>query len=199
MPAPAPVIPGAPVVKSGEPTNPLIPAVPAVPVVPAVQLSMTQAELDAKILSAGDKRVNQALETSKAKWEAEHAAALITERAEAKRLALMSVEEREKELEKQRVSALDDRENKLNRRDIQIKAITKLDTDALPVSFAEILLGDTEAQTMANIETFKKSWQTAIDAEVTRRLKGKTPITGGDPAGGVDMNALIRNSAGRRK
>jgi len=195
MPAPAPVIPGAPVVKSGEPINPLI---PAVPVVPAVQLSMTQAELDAKILSESDKRVNQALETSKTKWETEHAALLITERAEAKRLALMSVEEREKEIEKQRVSQLDDRENKLNRRDIQIKAITKLDTSSLPVSFAELLLGDTEAETMINIDTFQKAWQKEIDAEVTKRLKGKTPEGGSIPGGGADMNALIRRSAGRR-
>ncbi len=184
---PAAVIPGTlPIVKSGEPEPK-----------PAESITMTPAELEARLLSESDKRVNQALATSKVKWEADHAALLVTERAEAKRLALMSVTEREKELEKQRVSQLDDRENKLNRRDIQITAINKLDAESLPVSFAEMLIGSTEAETLVNVDTFKKSWQTAIDAEVTKRLKGKTPLTGNLPGGGVDMNALIRG-AGRK-
>jgi len=188
MPGPEPaVIPGAPVVKpEGQE-----------PVKPVESITMTPAELEAKLSSEADKRVNQALATSKAKWDEDHAAAIVTERAEAKRLALMSVTEREKELEKQRVSQLDERENKLNRRDIQIKAINKLDAESLPVSFAEMLIGKTEAETMVNVGTFQKSWQTAIDAEVTKRLKGKTPEGGTTPAGTVDMNALIRG-AGRK-
>jgi len=180
------VIPGAPAVKpEGQPA------------IVTEKITMTQADFDAKLQSEADKRVNQALATNKAKWDVEHEAAIVTERAEAKRLALMSVTEREKELEKQRVSQLDDRENKLNRRDIQITAINKLDAESLPVSFAEMLIGSTEAETLVNVDTFKKSWQTAIDAEVTKRLKGKTPLTGNLPGGGVDMNALIRG-AGRK-
>ena len=164
---------------------------------PVETLTLSQTELDAKIKSESDKKVTKALETNRIKWDEEHAAAIVTERAEAKRLALMSVTEREKELEKQRVSQLDERENKLNRRDIQIKAINKLDAESLPVSFAEMLIGKTEAETMVNVGTFQKSWQTAIDAEVTKRLKGKTPEGGTTPAGTVDMNALIRG-AGRK-
>ncbi len=163
-----------------------------------VKITLTKSELEAKLKSESDKRVTQALETSKAKWETEHKEALKREREEAERLALMSVEERTKELEKQRIKELEDRESKLSRREIQLKAIKKLDTESLPVSFAEILLGNDETQTMTNIETFKKSWQTAIDAEVTRRLKGKTPQGGESSGSGVDMNALIRKSAGRR-
>ena len=164
---------------------------------PVETLTLSQTELDAKIKSESDRRVTEALETSRAKWDVDHAAAIVTERAEAKRLALMSVTEREKELEKQRVSQLDDRENKLNRRDIQITAINKLDAESLPVSFAEMVLDETEAQTMVNIDTFQKAWQKEIDAEVTKRLKGKTPTGGSAPGGEVDMNALIRG-AGRK-
>ena len=187
MPEPVVVIPGAPVVKSEglEPTKPV------------ESITMTQADFDAKLQSEADKRVNQALATSKVKWDEDHVAAIATERAEAKRLALMSVAEREKELERQRVTALDDRENKLNRRDIQITAINKLDAESLPVSFAEMLIGKTEAETLVNVGTFQKAWQKEIDAEVTKRLKGKTPDGGVTPTGTVDMNALIRG-AGRK-
>jgi len=180
----------------------VIPGTPAVkpegqPAIVTEKITMTQADFDAKLQSEADKRVNQALATSKVKWDEDHVAAIATERAEAKRLALMSVTEREKELEKQRVTALDDRENKLNRRDIQITAINKLDAESLPVSFAEMLIGKTEAETLVNVGTFQKAWQKEIDAEVTKRLKGKTPIGVSTPGGEVDMNALIRG-AGRK-
>jgi len=148
-------------------------------------------------LSDGDKRVSQALETSRAKWDVDHKAALVHEREEAERLALMSVKEREKELEKQRESRITERENVLNRRETQLGVIKTLDENKLPVSFSEMLLGDTAAQTAVNIETFKKSWKAAIDAEVTLRIKGVTPEGGTTPTGAVDMNAIIRKVAGR--
>ena len=184
------VIPGAPVVKSEglKPTEPTL---------PTEKITMTQAELDARLLSDGDKRVSQALETSRAKWDVDHKAALVHEREEAERLALMSVKEREKELEKQRESRITERENVLNRRETQLGVIKTLDENKLPVSFSEMLLGDTAAQTAVNIETFKKSWKAAIDAEVTLRIKGVTPDGGTTPTGAVDMNAIIRKVAGR--
>jgi len=60
-----------------------------------------------------------------------------------------------------------------------------------------MLIGKTEAETLVNVGTFQKAWQKEIDAEVTKRLKGKTPTGGSAPGGEVDMNALIRG-AGRK-
>ena len=188
------VIPGAPPVVKSEGLDPTLPTLPTLP---AEKITMTQAELDARLLSDGDKRVSQALETSRAKWDVDHKAALVHEREEAERLALMSVKEREKELEKQRESRITERENVLNRRETQLGVIKTLDENKLPVSFSEMLLGDTAAQTAVNIETFKKSWKAAIDAEVTLRIKGVTPEGGTTPTGAVDMNAIIRKVAGR--
>ncbi len=162
------------------------------------KLTFTQEELDAKLQSESDKRVTEALKTSRATWEADQIELLKTERADAERVALMSVEEKEKELEKRRADDLTSREKTLAQKEIQLKAIGKLDEESLPVSFSELLCGDTEAATFVNIDNFKKAWQSAIDAEVTKRLRGKTPDGGIQPKGSVDMNALIRGQTRRK-
>lgn len=187
-------MPGEPVVTAGQKAGEPIQQ----PTEPKGQtLTLTQEEFDQKLQSEADRRVQKAIETNRQKWDIEHKDALKHEREEAERLALMSAAERQKELEKQRIKEISERENTLNRREIQLKAIKALDEESLPVSFAEILLGQDENSTMTNIANFKKSWITAIDTEVKRRLKGKTP-EGGQQHESADMNAIIRRMAGRK-
>ena len=67
------------------------------------QLPTTAEEFNKLLQSETDKRVTQALQTAKAKWESEFSSKMETEKAEAARLAKLTADQREKELfEKQK-------------------------------------------------------------------------------------------------
>ena len=155
------------------------------------KITLTQSEFETKLQSETDKRVQQALKTQAEKIKTEHGEQLKQARADAERMALMSAEEKQKELDKKRTEELAERERNLTMKEIQLKAINKLDTDGLPVSFADFLLSDKEEKTFDNIDIFKKHWQTALDAAVKERIKGITP-SGGEQNKTFDMNAEIR-------
>ena len=153
-------------------------------------LTFTQEELDKKLQSEADKRVQEALNTAKTKWEKEWTEKLTTAKTEAERLAKLSAEEKKAEEDKKRAEELAKKDRELTIRELQLQAVDELSKRKLPVSFSKLLLGENAEDTLEKITTFETAFREAVQAEVDVKLKGKTL----DGASGetFDMNKLLR-------
>ena len=143
----------------------------------------TQAQLD----SEADKRAAKALETAKAKWQAEQAKALEDAKSEGARLAKMTEDEKAKEIEKQRQAELDKREAELNQRELSTSTKSLLVDKGLPIEFAGFLvaLGDAD-KIKAAVETLGKTIQETVNKQVEAKLQTDSPKNGSSALDGAD-------------
>lgn len=119
---------------------------------------------DEKLNAQYQEKLNAAVSEALKKAEAE--------KAEAERQAKLSPEEREAE----RQSELDRREEELNKRELQMKALEKLEADHLPKELAAILdYGDDKAME-ASIKTVSEVFNAAVQAGVESKLAGDAPL-----------------------
>jgi CRISPR/Cas system-associated protein endoribonuclease Cas2 len=141
-------------------------------------VTMTKAEYDAALQKEADRRVSQAINTQKAKLEAELRASLEAELEESKKLAKMSKEEQEKakfETERKKFEA----EKATHQREkLELETIKQLAERKLPTSFSSFLLGQDAETTLSQLNSFEDAYRQSIEEAVAERLKGKTPGTG---------------------
>lgn len=121
--------------------------------------------------SAFDRKVHQALQTARANWEREQAAALESARSE-EREALRaevqaSLDQRRRELEA--------REGEFARRVRQVEVAEGLTRRGLPAAFAPWLTGETEEECGQRVAEFDAAFRSAISAAVTERMAGSPP------------------------
>ena len=143
----------------------------------------TQAQLD----SEADRRAAKALETAKAKWEAEQAKALEDAKSEGARLAKMTEDEKSKEIEKQRQAELDKREAELNQRELSTSTKSLLVDKGLPTDFTDSLvsLGDADKIKTA-VESIQKTIQETVNKQVEAKLQTDPPKNGSSALDGTD-------------
>ncbi len=153
-------------------------------------LTFTQEELDKKLQSEADKRVQEALNTAKSKWEKEWTGKLEKAKTEAERLAKLSAAEKKAEEDRLRAEELAKKDRELTVRELQLEAVDELNKRKLPVDFAKILLGETAEDTLDKIKLFETAFREAVQAEVDSKLKGRTPE--GATGETVDMNKILR-------
>lgn len=135
----------------------------------------TEEELQKQLQSATDKRVTEALKTAKEKWEAEYNEKLEAEKSQAEELASMSAEERARaEFEKEKEEWLKEKST-FEKEKMKLEASKILNTEGLPITFVDYVVGDTAEDVQENIKVFKDEWTKALDEAVTEKLKGKTP------------------------
>lgn len=144
----------------------------------ATETTFTQSQLD----SEADKRAAKAVETAKAKWEADTKQKLEDAKNEGAKLAKMSATEKAKAEEEARIKALDDREAELNARELSSSTTALLIDNDLPKDLTEPLvkLGDAKA-----ISAAVASLKSVIGDEVNRRVNESlqsTPPTNGASA-----------------
>ena len=142
------------------------------------QLPTTTEELNKLLQSETDKRVTQALQTAKAKWESEFSTKLESEKAEAARLAKLTADQREKELFEKQKQEFESQQKAFQREKLLNATMLELQKESLPVNFADYIVADTVEQIAENIKTFKSAWQDALQKAVDDRLKGNTPKSG---------------------
>ena len=161
----------------------------------------TQEELDKLLQSETDKRVTEALKTSRAKWEEEYKEKLEKEKKEAERLANLSAAEKEKELLKQQQEQLEEKEKAIRLRELQLDTINVLAEEKLPVGFAEFLIKNDAETTNKNIKKFKEEWQKALSQAVDEKIKGTSPKLSQSDLGnsGVVDFMKLANEANIRK
>lgn len=140
-------------------------------------------EVDKLLQSETDKRVTEALKTSRAKWESEYQEKLEKEKEEVERLSKLSAKEKEEELRKQKEKELSEKETALRLRELQLDTIGVLSDEELPVGFADFLIKDDAETTKGNISKFKAEWQKAIAKAVDEKLKGNSPRKPGTTLG----------------
>ena len=131
------------------------------------QETYTKEELLALIQSESDRRVTQALETQKKKYE--------------KQLSLSKLdgEEREKAEKDSRIAELEEQlaAFQIEKNKSELNAV--LSSRGLSAEFADILsISDDIAASQANIDKLDKLFKAAVKAEVEKRLAGNTPPGG---------------------
>ena len=131
------------------------------------QETYTKGELLALIQSESDRRVTQALDTQRKKYE--------------KQLSLSKLdgEEREKAEKDSRIAELEEQlaAFQIEKNKSELKSV--LSSRGLSAEFADILsISDDIAASQANIDKLDKLFKAAVKAEVEKRLAGNTPPGG---------------------
>ncbi|SFE38330.1 DUF4355 domain-containing protein [Peptostreptococcus sp. D1] len=137
----------------------------------------TDEELQKLIQSESDKRVTQAMESSRAKWEKEYQEKLEKEKSEAEKLAKMTADERAKAQFEKEKEKFESERAKFQRDQLELETVKELGKQGLDVEFSSFLMGENAESTNENIKLFKEKFDSAVEKAVTERLKGKTPKT----------------------
>ena len=116
--------------------------------------------------------IGKMLSAERSKWEAEQEA----KENEAKKLAKMNADEKQKYQLDQREQELADREKAIARKELTAEAKAMLSERDLPVELVNVV-DLTNAETVsASIGALQKSWEQAVQKGVQEKLKGKAPI-----------------------
>lgn len=122
-----------------------------------------------------DKRVTKALETARAKWEAE---------------SKLSDEEKASQKMTEREQSLDQREAELNKREFTAAIKDKLLTKKLPAAFAEVLAEGCSDETIdATLSAIEQEWAAQMNEQIKAVARQKEPL-----AGGVQVEASARDN-----
>ena len=137
-----------------------VPAEPTIEKQPQDEKKYTDAEVDAII----DKKF--------AKWKLEQEA----KENEAKKLAKMNADEKQKYQLDQREQELANREQAIVRKELTAEAKAMLSERGLPVELVGVVdLSNAEAVT-ESVASIQKTWEDAVQKGVSDRMKGSAPI-----------------------
>ena len=137
-----------------------VPAEPTIETQPQDEKKYTDAEVDAII----DKKF--------AKWKSEQEA----KENEAKKLAKMNADEKQKYQLDQREQELANREQAIARKELTAEAKAMLSERGLPVELVAVVdLSNAETVT-ESVASIQKTWEDAVQKGVSDRMKGSAPI-----------------------
>lgn len=102
--------------------------------------------------------------------------------AEALKVAGMDADSKAAYEKQQEEKRLKDRETEIALRELKADAKEVLAEKEIPGSFLNLLVGKDLEETKANADAFKKQFDLAVQAQVEKRLSGKTP-SGGNGGG----------------
>ncbi|ASL38989.1 DUF4355 domain-containing protein [Lactiplantibacillus plantarum] len=150
-------------------------------------VTLTQKELQSKLDSEADKRAAKAVETAKAKWEADNKQALEDAKNEGAKLAKMSAAEKADAEMQARVAEIEKREAALKQSELKAATKALLQDNGLPADMSDTLIGLGDAEAIKNaVETLKGS----IDAQVNQRVEkiatGTKPVSGSSQLGNLN-------------
>ena len=138
----------------------VVPAEPTIETQPQDEKKYTDADVDAII----DKKF--------AKWKSEQEA----KENEAKKLAKMNADEKQKYQLDQREQELANREQAIARKELTAEAKTMLSERGLPIELVGVI-DLTSAETVTDsVASIQKTWEDAVQKGVSDRMKGSAPI-----------------------
>lgn len=150
--------------------------------------TFTEEEVQKMLQVEADKRVTQAIEKSKAKWEQDYLAKLEAEKSQAEKLAKMSEQERYEAQLKEEREKFESERKEFEKIKMQSATINELSSRALPVEFADYLVSDNAESVKANIDTFSALWTQALAKAVDERIKGSANTPKGSNTSGKTVN-----------
>lgn len=116
--------------------------------------------------------IGKMLSAERSKWEAEQEA----KENEAKKLAKMNADEKQKYQLDQREQELAGREKALARKELTAEAKAMLSERDLPVELVNVV-DLTSAETVSeSITSIQKAWEESVQKGVSERMKGSAPI-----------------------
>ena len=116
--------------------------------------------------------IGKMLSAERSKWEAEQEA----KENEAKKLAKMNADEKQKYQLDQREQELANREQAIARKELTAEAKAMLSERGLPVELVAVVdLSNAEAVT-ESVASIQKTWEDAVQKGVSDRMKGSAPI-----------------------
>ncbi|HGL1254981.1 TPA: DUF4355 domain-containing protein [Streptococcus pneumoniae] len=116
--------------------------------------------------------IGKMLSAERSKWEAEQEA----KENEAKKLAKMNADEKQKYQLDQREQELADREKAIARKELTAEAKSMLSERDLPVELVNVV-DLTNAETVSeSITSIQKAWEESVQKGVSERMKGSAPI-----------------------
>ena len=118
-----------------------------------------------------DKDVDEIINKKFAKWQKDQEAKI----QEEKRLSKLSAEERAKEEARRKDDEIAKLRAEIDRNNLEKDTIERLNDEKLPLTFKPFLMGNDAETTNDNIKAFKEVYAQAIQEEVEKRFKGKTP------------------------
>ncbi|MHA3042144.1 DUF4355 domain-containing protein [Streptococcus sp. 517s] len=119
-----------------------------------------------------DADVDAIIDKKFAKWKSEQEA----RENEAKKLAKMNADEKQKYQLDQREQELNNREQSIARKELIAEAKTMLSERGLPVELVTVVdLSNAEAVT-ESVASIQKTWEDAVQKGVSDRMKGSAPI-----------------------
>ena len=122
-----------------------------------------------------DRRVSRALETARGKWAQETERRIRQAREDAEARARMTGEERMAHDFAQRQQQLDEREQALNRRELQAEGLRLLQQRGLPAQLSGAICYAGQEELLASIDAAEEAFRSAVQAGVEERLRGSTP------------------------
>lgn len=140
-------------------------------------VTLTQKELQSKLDSEADKRVAKAVETAKAKWEADKKQALEDAKNEGAKLAKMSAAEKADAEMQARVKEIEKREAALKQSELKAATKALLQDNGLPADMSDTLIGLGDAEAIKNaVTTLKGSLDTQVNEKVEKLATGTKPL-----------------------
>lgn len=116
--------------------------------------------------------IGKMLSAERSKWEAEQEA----KENEAKKLAKMNADEKQKYQLDQREQELANREKAIARKELTAEARAMLSERDLPVELVDVV-DLTNAETVSeSITSIQKAWEESVQKGVSERMKGSAPI-----------------------
>lgn len=139
-------------------------------------VTLTQKELQSKLDSGADKRAAKAVETAKAKWEADKKQALEDAKNEGAKLAKMSAAEKADAEMQARVEEIEKREAALKQSELKAATKALLQDNGLPADMSDTLIGLGDAEAIKNAVTaLKGSLDTQVNEKVEKLATGTKP------------------------
>lgn len=146
------------------------------------------------------RQVTEAREAAKAEAKADYekqlAEKLEESKTEAEKLAKMNAEQKADYERQQREDALAKREAEITARELRAEASKTLAEKGLSVDLLDLVIGTDAEDTSKRIDTFKASFDKAVQASVEQRLQGKTPISGNGAAATQEEQARSAFASG---
>ncbi|HHU3850618.1 TPA: DUF4355 domain-containing protein [Streptococcus agalactiae] len=127
--------------------------------------------------------ISKMMTAERAKWEAEQSEAIEKARTEGERLAKLSKDERAKEEEQKRLSAIAEREKAVAEREMRIETQSLLAEKGLSLDFIDVVLATTADEVKTNIDNLQSIFDQAVENRVNERLTQKSPRTGNGSVG----------------
>lgn len=123
-----------------------------------------------------DRRMQKAIQTSLTKEKEKWQAMTNDKLSEAEKLAKMTKEEKAQYMQQKKEKELSDREAAITRKELMAEAKNTLAGKNLPQELAEVLNYADAESCNKSIAAVEKAFQSAVQAAVEERLKGKDPM-----------------------